>query len=377
MSGEPLPSVREDIFKTMQEIVPGLYLGGASPAQNRELLARKGVTHILRVTDAFVWEYTDDFTYKVIAVPDLDETNLLKFFPDTFEYINDAITRGGKVLVHCSAGVSRSVTIVCAYLMKTQNMTAETALDHVQSIRFVAEPNDGFVKQLVLYNNIGLEVDPSNAEYRQFLMTVLADERRLYGKVDDAHLATDPDAPQSSKNARERPPVALTSTASVQDEEALVAGAIAAVANAAASSSSSSSSTSGLTPPPPPTQPLPAPPPLKCKKCRRILVERENILVHIPGRGQNAFDYRKRDGSLNSTQAVQSNKPGAQSTSSACHSYFIEPIQWIKGLEDLEGKISCPKCDSKLGTFNWSGDQCSCGYWVTPAFMIHKSKIDG
>ncbi|KAF9416960.1 dual specificity phosphatase 12 [Podila epigama] len=119
-------------------------------------------------------------------------------------------------------------------------------------------------------------------------------------------------------------------------------------------------------------------PPLKCKKCRRALVSRDSVMTHIPGQGQSSFDYRKRDATLNVTEAIHTDisriNPAA---ATSCQSYFIEPVEWIQQLHSLEGKISCPKCDSKLGTFNWSGEQCSCGTWVTPAFMMHKGKVDG
>lgn len=39
-------------------------------------------------------------------------------------------------------------------------------------------------------------------------------------------------------------------------------------------------------------------------------------------------------------------------------------------------QLLCPKCTSKLGSFSWWGEQCSCGHWVTPAFQIHKSRVD-
>ncbi|XP_017587467.1 PREDICTED: dual specificity protein phosphatase 12 isoform X2 [Corvus brachyrhynchos] len=61
-----------------------------------------------------------------------------------------------------------------------------------------------------------------------------------------------------------------------------------------------------------------------------------------------------------------------------CTSYFIEPVQWMEPalLGVMEGQLLCPKCTSKLGSFSWRGDQCSCGRWVTPAFQIHKSRVD-
>lgn len=42
----------------------------------------------------------------------------------------------------------------------------------------------------------------------------------------------------------------------------------------------------------------------------------------------------------------------------------------------LEGKLSCAHCDARLGYFNWAGIQCSCGSWITPAFQLHKSRVD-
>lgn len=49
--------------------------------------------------------------------------------------------------------------------------------------------------------------------------------------------------------------------------------------------------------------------------------------------------------------------------SSACTSYFTEPLSWMRPqLEngDLSGKLMCPntKCNAKLGTFDWSGRKC-------------------
>lgn len=44
--------------------------------------------------------------------------------------------------------------------------------------------------------------------------------------------------------------------------------------------------------------------------------------------------------------------------------------------ETVEGKFGCPKCDTKIGTWNWSGAQCSCGTWVVPAIQVPRSKVD-
>jgi dual specificity phosphatase 12 len=45
-------------------------------------------------------------------------------------------------------------------------------------------------------------------------------------------------------------------------------------------------------------------------------------------------------------------------------------------LSDTEGKLACPKCSCKVGQWNWSGAQCSCGSWVTPAIQVPLSRVD-
>lgn len=53
-----------------------------------------------------------------------------------------------KVLVHCVQGISRSSTLVSAYLMRHKGWGAEQALEHLQRVRPIICPNDGFRLQL-------------------------------------------------------------------------------------------------------------------------------------------------------------------------------------------------------------------------------------
>jgi hypothetical protein len=48
-------------------------------------------------------------------------------------------------------GVSRSATVVCAYLIAEHNMSARDAIAFVRSARGVARPNVGFERQLEQY----------------------------------------------------------------------------------------------------------------------------------------------------------------------------------------------------------------------------------
>ncbi|CAL9689189.1 unnamed protein product [Knipowitschia caucasica] len=99
----------------------------------------------------------------------------------------------------------------------------------------------------------------------------------------------------------------------------------------------------------------------RCRKCRRTLFRDSSILSHVVGDG--AFQHKK---SSNMSGQVQ------------CTSYFIEPVQWMESalLGVMDGQLLCPKCNSKLGSFNWCGEQCSCGRWVTPAFQLHRNRVD-
>ncbi|KAK2843967.1 hypothetical protein Q5P01_010626 [Channa striata] len=101
----------------------------------------------------------------------------------------------------------------------------------------------------------------------------------------------------------------------------------------------------------------------RCRKCRRTLFRGSSILSHPVGEGASAFGHKK---SSNLTRDVQ------------CTSYFIEPVQWMEPalLGVMDGQLLCPKCGSKLGSFSWCGDQCSCGRWVTPAFQLHRNRVD-
>eukprot|EP00042_Codosiga_hollandica_P037269 m.291546 g.291546 ORF g.291546 m.291546 type:complete len:90 (-) comp55099_c0_seq3:50-319(-) len=63
-------------------------------------------------------------------------------------FIEEAVTARSAVLVHCNAGVSRSVTVVLAYLMRKQGFALDDALALVKDKRPCAQPNSGFLAQL-------------------------------------------------------------------------------------------------------------------------------------------------------------------------------------------------------------------------------------
>lgn len=78
------------------------------------------------------------------------------FFP--LDYVRRT---GGKILVHCEAGISRSPTICMAYLMKTKKLCLEEAFDYIKQRRSLISPNFGFMGQLLQYESEILSSTPS------------------------------------------------------------------------------------------------------------------------------------------------------------------------------------------------------------------------
>jgi protein-tyrosine phosphatase len=89
--------------------------------------------------------------HKILPLQDTLEFPILHFFDEAVEWIDSKRKDGHNVLVHCHAGVSRSATIVVAYLMRFKGWTAIEALSYVRLRRERAKPNASFWNQLLEY----------------------------------------------------------------------------------------------------------------------------------------------------------------------------------------------------------------------------------
>jgi protein-tyrosine phosphatase len=71
------------------------------------------------------------------------------YFDRCADKIQQVHKSGGKILVHCVAGISRSPCVCIAYLMKYQRMRLDQAYYHIKNRRRVIHPNVGFWRQLI------------------------------------------------------------------------------------------------------------------------------------------------------------------------------------------------------------------------------------
>ncbi|XP_049910993.1 dual specificity protein phosphatase 22-B-like isoform X2 [Epinephelus moara] len=84
----------------------------------------------------------------------------VQYFRDSIMFIHESRLKGEGCLVHCVAGVSRSVTLVVAYIMTVTGRGWVESLAAVRVVRPCAGPNLGFLRQLEEFENTEL------AEYR-------------------------------------------------------------------------------------------------------------------------------------------------------------------------------------------------------------------
>lgn len=151
--------------KDISKINDNLYIGNISTATNRELLQREGITHIIDILSHKFEPFTEDFEYLHIAAHDSPDCDLTYNLPVTNMFIRNAIKKGGKVFVHCMGGVSRSVSIVLAYMMTTSDEHINAILNEIKEVRPIAQPNTGFMKQLVTFKENVNSMDKVRAKH--------------------------------------------------------------------------------------------------------------------------------------------------------------------------------------------------------------------
>jgi predicted protein tyrosine phosphatase len=130
------------------EILSFLYLGEEKTSRKREMLGSLGITHVLNVAAHCTNHFPDHFTYLKISLYDDMRQDLLEHFHTGIVFIEEVRKTGGKVLVHCQGGISRSTSFIIAYLMKVYNKPFEFCHKYLRSKKSSIKPNDNFLIQL-------------------------------------------------------------------------------------------------------------------------------------------------------------------------------------------------------------------------------------
>lgn len=148
-----MATMQEWAHKTAHRVDGNVWVGGYLAAADPDFVRKRGFTRIVKMI-------ADDPTYKggyhrhagvkyfVAAAEDVPTYDIRNDMVEAVKFIREGVAAGEKVLVHCHAGISRSVTVVLAYLMICRDCNLDTALAIVTSARPIARPNLGFMAHL-------------------------------------------------------------------------------------------------------------------------------------------------------------------------------------------------------------------------------------
>ncbi|NWT37297.1 DUS28 phosphatase, partial [Chroicocephalus maculipennis] len=135
----------------LSKVTSSLLIGNARAASNEELLMQEGVTFCVNVTRQQPFPSLQQVRGIRIPVFDDPAEDLYRYFEQCSDAIEEAVKSGGKCLVYCKNGRSRSAAICTAYLMRHRKLPLKDAFEAVKTARPAAEPNAGFWSQLQRY----------------------------------------------------------------------------------------------------------------------------------------------------------------------------------------------------------------------------------
>ncbi len=143
----------------VSKILECLYLGSCLAARDIEELKRNDISVVINIAAELdnlsdtdmgdLIEPPDNIERYSFPIRDVSEENITPLFDQVCELIHTKRRNEARgVLVHCVMGISRSASIILAYLMRYRHMSLRAAYFYVKGIRPVISPNPGFIGQL-------------------------------------------------------------------------------------------------------------------------------------------------------------------------------------------------------------------------------------
>ncbi|KAK4225942.1 hypothetical protein QBC38DRAFT_529985 [Podospora fimiseda] len=143
-------SAQPQLPSSLACIIPSfLYLAPVSSTSSKPALALKslGITHILSIGKSPLY-LDEEITYLRLSLLDSEDGDIIPVIDKSCDFIDMVEKENGKVLVHCSAAISRSPAVVIGYMVKRRGMKLGEALGLVKGARGVVSPNKGFLRRL-------------------------------------------------------------------------------------------------------------------------------------------------------------------------------------------------------------------------------------
>lgn len=138
---------------SMHEVTPGIFVGGYLAASDPVRIQHFGINRIIKMfadsAEYYGGAYEHPGVQKVVFdTHDTPEFDIRASLLAAHKILAQWRKENRKVLVHCHAGISRSVSVVLLYLMVYEGLSLDNALAKVRRVRPWAGPNAGFMATL-------------------------------------------------------------------------------------------------------------------------------------------------------------------------------------------------------------------------------------
>ena len=115
-----------------------LWIGSEQDSANQEAAERYGVTLVVNATRNLPKRVRgNQISHIRVPVDDTpdDADTMLAYLMGVVRHIDTHLLRGGGVLVHCYAGISRSASVAAAYVMYREGLTPAQAIARVRQAK--------------------------------------------------------------------------------------------------------------------------------------------------------------------------------------------------------------------------------------------------
>jgi len=143
-----IPSM--DMIKVDHGHPGNIYIGNFGGACSSSLCQKNKIDAIINMSIKVIKKHSK-ITYYAFPINDLPGEDIVRLFNMTSNIIEGHLKAGENVLVNCNMGVSRSTTIVLAYIIRKTGMDVDSALALCRKFRPCCNPNYGFIEQLKKY----------------------------------------------------------------------------------------------------------------------------------------------------------------------------------------------------------------------------------
>lgn len=131
---------------------PAIWLGGADVLDKSEFFYSNQISWVLSLGPSGPSDSIKLAGRKHIRIDDVSGANLGQYFKEIVLFISEGRhIHGHNVYIHCQAGISRSTTSLCAYLMAHLGLSFHECLQYCTLRRRAVCPNEGFRAQLREY----------------------------------------------------------------------------------------------------------------------------------------------------------------------------------------------------------------------------------